>query len=253
MQNKNPLIEKAMHLITSFFHRFNKVFDRIVFTRVGSIVISLLASLVICIVTDYEDLRIELFNDTTTVVNLGEVSIETQIDESKYQVTGVPSNVEVTLSGEAADVQIYRQQHANLKIDLDLRQYPAGTYTLDLELEDLPANISASITPASVNCTITEKEVRSYSISPELLVGQGQTASDFDTPTLDVNSVKITATQDVLNSIRFVRAIVDVSSFTNGESTQIQANIVAYDGDGNRLQVEIEPKTVNATVKRNQE
>ena len=54
---------------------------------------------------------------------------------------------------------------------------------------------------------------------------------------------------DELNAIRFVRAIVDVSGFTSGSSAKINASVVAYDADGNRVQVEIDPTTIEATVK----
>ena len=84
-----------------------------------------------------------------------------------------------------------------------------------------------------------------------MLIGSGQRASDFKTPRLSSSTVKIRATEDELNAIRFVRAIVDVSGFTNGDQYTTDATIVAYDAEGNRVQVEIDPASIEATVEKN--
>ena len=235
-------LDRFLEVLYSFFRRFNKLFDRVVFNKAGSLIISLIASLVICIAIDYQDIRIELFNDTTTVVDLGNVN--------KYEVSGIPSSVQVTLSGEETDIEVYQKQHPNLTVKADLSQYKEGSYIIDLALEDLPSTIQASISPETVTATITSKRTRVFSVAPEILIGAGQKASDFKTPTLAVNSVTIRATADELNAIRFVRAIVDVSGFTSGNSAKVNANVVAYDADGNRVQVEIDPTTIEATVER---
>lgn len=243
-------LDRFLEALYSFFRRFNKLFDRVVFNKAGSLIISLIASLVICIAIDYQDIRIELFNDTTTVVDLGNVNTEINLDQNKYEVSGIPSSVQVTLSGEETDIEVYQKQHPNLTVKADLSQYKEGSYIIDLALEDLPSTIKASISPETVTATITSKRTRVFSVAPEILIGAGQKASDFKTPTLAVNSVTIRATADELNAIRFVRAIVDVSGFTSGNSAKVNANVVAYDADGNRVQVEIDPTTIEATVER---
>lgn len=243
-------LDRFLNGLYSMFRRFNKVFDRVVFNKAGSLIISLIISLAICIGIDYQNLKIELFNDTTTVVDLGNIDTQITVDETKYKVSGIPSSVQVTLSGEATDIEVYRKQHSDLKVKADLSQYKEGSYIIDLSLEDLPSTIHASISPETVTATITSKRTRVFTVSPEILIGAGQKASDFKTPKLAQNSVTVRATSDELNAIRFVRAIVDVSGFTNGDSTKVNASVVAYDADGNRVQVEVDPSTIEATVER---
>lgn len=243
-------VDRFLSSIYSLFRRFNKLFDRVVFNKAGSLIISLIISLVICIGIDFQNLKIELFNDTTTVVDLGNVDTQVTVDETKYEVSGIPSSVQVTLSGEATDIEVYRKQHPQLNVKADLSQYKEGSYIIDLSLEDLPSTIQANISPETVTATITSKRTRVFTVSPEILIGAGQKASDFKTPTLAQNSVTVRATADELNAIRFVRAIVDVTGFTSGSTTKVDANVVAYDADGNRVQVEIDPSTIVATVER---
>ena len=97
---------------------------------------------------------------------------------------------------------------------------------------------------------LTHRFVRNFDLLKAFPYIEITKASDFKTPTLAVNSVTIRATADELNAIRFVRAIVDVSGFTSGNSAKVNANVVAYDADGNRVQVEIDPTTIEATVER---
>ena len=136
-------LDRFLEVLYSFFRRFNKLFDRVVFNKAGSLIISLIASLVICIAIDYQDIRIELFNDTTTVVDLGNVNTEINLDQSKYEVSGIPSSVQVTLSGEETDIEVYQKQHPNLTVKADLSQYKEGSYIIDLALKDLPSTIQA--------------------------------------------------------------------------------------------------------------
>lgn len=251
-QNKNKgWIESFKNAIGSFYRRVNKLFDRIVFNKAGSLIVSLMISLVICVVVDYQDIRYELFDNTSTTVNLGNVDVNILSDQEQYEVSGIPNSVQVTLTGNAAEIQVYRQQHTNLSVTADLRPYEEGSFIIDLSLDDLPSSIEATLSPSSVTATITAKKERSFTVDPEILIGSGQRASDFKTPTLSSSTVKIRATEDELNAIRFVRAIVDVSGFTNGNQYTTEATVVAYDAEGNRVQVEIDPSSIEATVEKN--
>ena len=92
-----------------------------------------------------------------------------------------------------------------------------------------------------------KKVTKSFTIQPELLVGSNQKVTDFETPTLDVMTVKITASQNQLNSIRIVKALIDCT----GQIQDFEANaaLAAYDAKGNRVNVTLSPETVHASVK----
>lgn len=256
MSNQNPkhstpFLEKIQNVLRSLFRKFNKMFDRIIFNKVGSLIVSFLISLVICLGINYDNIRVELFNDRTTIVDLGNIDVDIQLDEENFEVSGVPSSVQVSLSGEAMDIQVFRQQNPNLKVEADLRQYDEGSHVIELELKNLPSTLKSIISPETVTATITKKQTRSFTVSPEIVIGTGQKSSDFKTPVLSQNMVTVRATADELNAIRFVRAIVDVSGHTNEEKKfEVKASVACYDADGSRVQVEIEPDKIDATVER---
>ena len=115
---------------------------------------------------------------------------------------------------------------------------------LNISIEE---KIEAVVDPATIDVTLSKKVTKSFTIQPELLVGSNQKVTDFETPTLDVMTVKITASQNQLNSIRIVKALIDCT----GQIQDFEANaaLAAYDAKGNRVNVTLSPETVHASVK----
>lgn len=61
------------------------------------------------------------------------------------------------------------------------------------------------------------------------------------------DKINIRASQDTLNSIALVKALIDVSGQTSDFT--VQAPLVAYDKNGQAVNAEIVPDKVNATVR----
>lgn len=246
-ENKGPvnIFSKIMELFQVIFRKFSKLFDRIVFNKKGSVLISFILAIMIVVPINYQDISLQLFHDTTTSVTIPNVSVEVLADTDNYVIDGIPSTVDVTIKGDATDLQVFRQQQ-NIKVNADLRKYTEGDVVIDLEVNQLPSSLEATISPSSVEATISKKITKQFTVEAELMMGPGQKQSDFSTPVLSETTVEIIASQSQIDSIRSVKAIID----TNGQNTDFEtdAEVVAYDSKGNRVQVEINPTTVHATV-----
>jgi YbbR domain-containing protein len=227
------------------FQKISKLVDRILFNKKGSIVISLLVSIMICVGINYEDINLKLFNSSATTVELRDVSVETLADTDTYEISGVPSTVDVTLTGDAASIQAFRSK-GSVQVVADLKKYAEGENVVTLYVRNLPNKVDADINPATVDVTLSKKVTKTFTVQPELLVGSGQKNSDFDTPTLNVETVKITASQNQINSIRIVKALIDCTGQISDFETT--ATLVAYDAKGNKVNVEISPENVQASV-----
>ena len=79
------------------------------------------------------------------------------------------------------------------------------------------------------------------------MVGNGQKESDFESMNSMTKTVMVKATQEKLNSIRMINAIVDTTGQVGDFETE--APLVAYDSSGNRVDVEMNPKTIRVSVK----
>ena len=73
-------------LLTLIFQKVSKLVDRVLFDKKGSVIISLVLSIMICVVINYEDISLKLFNDTRTTVDLRNVAVEVLADTDKYDV-----------------------------------------------------------------------------------------------------------------------------------------------------------------------
>jgi len=229
-------------LLTLIFQKVSKLVDRVLFDKKGSVIISLVLSIMICVVINYEDISLKLFNDTRTTVDLRNVAVEVLADT----VAGVPSTVDVSLTGDATSIQVFRSK-GSVQVVADLKKYSEGENIINLKVKNLPEKIEAVVDPATIDVTLSKKVTKSFTIQPELLVGSNQKVTDFETPTLDVMTVKITASQNQLNSIRIVKALIDCT----GQIQDFEANaaLAAYDAKGNRVNVTLSPETVHASVK----
>ncbi len=203
-------------LLTLIFQKVSKLVDRVLFDKKGSVIISLVLSIMICVVINYEDISLKLFNDTRTTVDLRNVTVEVLADTDQYDVAGVPSTVDVSLTGDATSIQVFRSK-GSVQVVADLKKYSEGENIINLKVKNLPEKIEAVVDPATIDVT------------------------------LDTMTVKITASQNQLNSIRIVKALIDCT----GQIQDFEANatLAAYDAKGNRVNVSLSPDTVHASVK----
>lgn len=226
--------------------RLSKLFDKIVYSKKASLVVSLLIAIGLCVSANYEDIYYQFFSHNESQLNISAVPVEVRYDEQKYEVTGLPSTADLTVTGNPADIQVFRTQN-NAVIIADLRSLSSGTNEVELTAGNIPSQLRYEIRPANVKVDIEEKKSKAFAIEPELLLGTGQTAGEFQTPVLSVKNVTIRAASSKLDSIRSVKAIVDASGQT-GDFT-ISAPLVAYDSAGNRVSVDFSVDSVSAEVK----
>ena len=158
---------KELHgLVTLIFQKVSKLVDRILFDKKGSVIISLVLSIMICVVINYEDISLKLFNDTRTTVDLRNVAVEVLADTDKYDVSGVPSTVDVSLTGDATSIQVFRSK-SSVQVVADLKRYSEGENIINLKVKNLPEKIEAVIDPATIDVTLSKKVTKSFTIQTE--------------------------------------------------------------------------------------
>lgn len=239
--------DKCSHLAVAGFSKLSKLFDKIIYHKRSSVIVSLLVSTGICVAVNFDDIRYTFFNNDLTTLNVPGVGVEIKADTETYEITGVPSTVDLTLTGDPADIQSFRNQSNAAVVTADLRNFGEGDNVATLQVSNVPKQIDVQVNPATVEVDLVRKLTKSFPVDAELLIGIGQKKSDFDSVTPAQSSVLVKATQEQLDSIRKVEAIVD----TTGKTTDFSMNapLVAYDSNGDKVNVEINPTTVEVAVK----
>lgn len=236
----------AATLVKTLGSRISKLFDKVIYNRKASLIVSGVFAVIFCVSISFDELRFALFSSDISTLSLPNVPVEATYDAANYEVTGLPGTAELVVEGDAADLQLVRAQNS-ASIQVDLSGLQEGSNSVVLQASGLPNGVSATVNPDHVEVDIQKKMSKTFFITPELLVGENQNEDDFETPELSAKNVTIKATRNTLNSIRVVRAIVDTAG-QDGDFT-VQAPLVAYDSNGKQVNVSMSPASVTATVK----
>lgn len=174
------------------------------------------------------------------------VPVEIYYDTSNLIVYGAPKKVNVTISGPKSIVENTKAVR-DFSVYLDLRNAKIGSQRVKLKTKDLSDKLKAKIDPAYVNVSVQEKVSVNYKVEPEFnqhLLSEGYEAG---TPSIDPQTVKITGGKDVIGQISYVKASIDWNGEINSTFTR-DATVQVLDKDLNKLDVSVEPDTVQITV-----
>lgn len=228
------------------FRWFSNWFDRLLFNRRFSKEIALLLAVLLYVSVNSVG---SLNSATTSMSNSKEfqnVSLNVKVNDSVYEVNGLPESVNVILTGDMSDISLATADKQN--IVADLTGLGEGTHTVELQALGLNGRTKATIVPNQVTVTISKK------ISLEMTIGYQFVNTNkmdkiyaLETPKFENDTVIVRASQQTIDKISSVNAMIDVSNVT-GDFT-VDAPLVAFDQEGNRMNVDIVPESVKATVK----
>jgi len=113
--------------------------------------------------------------------------------------------------------------------------------------EGFGSNVEVVITPSNATVTLKKKTTRQFELSYDFI---NQAAMDsiysVGTPAFEYTKVNVRASKDTLDTIAFVKALIDVS----GQAADFEqdAKLIAYDSNGMPVSADIVPDTVHVTV-----
>ncbi len=173
-------------------------------------------------------------------------------NQEAYIVEGVPDTVDITLIGSKSSIYLATQLDNN-DVTLDLSGYGPGTYKVDLKYNHSIDSVSYKLDPSKVTVKISEKVSEVFSLSYDLMnVDKLSNTLSISNVKLDTSEVICKSSQENLDKVASVKALVDASKITlteSGTQTLEDVTLVAYDANGNKLDnIEIVPTSVKADV-----
>jgi len=183
----------------------------------------------------------------------GEATVQMPVvlyyDEENTVVSGVPKTVEVTLSGPNNLVE-FAKSSKDFSVYVDLSNAKIGRQRVKLKTKDLSDKLQAKISPSVVEVSVQEKVTVEKPVSAEFnsdLLAEGFEAGQ---PTVNPKTVKITGAKDIVDQISYVRAALNVNKQINADLTK-NAWVQVLDRNLNKLDVSVDPATVDVSVKVN--
>ena len=108
-------------------------------------------------------------------------------------------------------------------------------------------SVSTIVNPSNAVVTIKKKVTQQFAISYDIIHRDKMDGIyNVGTPQFASSVVNIRASQDTLNQIAFVKALIDVSNQV--ADFEQDAKLVAYDANGQIVNVDIEPQTMHVYV-----
>lgn len=175
-------------------------------------------------------------------------------NKESYVVEGLVDSVDIILTGRKSSLYLAKQLGEH-EVVLDLSDYEASDtpQKVALTYNQTVDNINYKLDPAYVIVTIKKKISEEKNVTYELLnedkLNEKFSISDVS---LDQNTVIVKGSQDALDKIATVKALIDLSNnkFTEAITYDVDnLPLVAYDSAGNVIEnVEIVPNTLSASI-----
>ena len=241
-----PLTKIILWLMNSF-KDFARNFDKVSSKKSTLLVVSLLLAFGTFILIDREsNIMIDQYAEI-----LYKQPVTAVYNEELYVIEGLPNAVDITLIGQRRHIFLAKQAPSK-GVSVDLTGLKPGNHKVTLKYTQRLKSLDYKLDPSQVTVTIYEKESENKNLTYDILhqdkLNNKLYISNIE---LDRNEVIVKGARYVLDKIASVKALIDVNSIPNpkaGDITIKDIPLVAYDDNGEIIDVEIVPKTITAKI-----
>ena len=241
-----PLTKLILWLM-NLFQDFVKNFDKLSAKKSTLLVVSLLLAFGTFILIDKEsNIMIDQYAEI-----LYKQPVTAFYNEELYVVEGLPEAVDITLIGQRRHIFLAKQSPAK-GVSVDLTGLKPGNHKVTLKYTQRLKSLDYKLDTSQVTVTIYKKESENKNLTYDVLhqdkLDNKLYISNIE---LDRNEVIVKGARYVLDKIAAVKALIDVNAIPNpkaGDITIKDIPLVAYDDNGEIIDVEIVPKTITAKI-----
>ena len=224
---------------------FSSLIDRSLFNRRYSKFVSLILAILMYAVVNYNSRASIYTNTLRSARDVSGVNVTAKYNSDTFELTGLPATANIVIYGDATSVT--SAANSNGIVTADLEGLTEGTHEVKLSAEGFGDNVTVKIEPSNAIITLKKKTTQAYDLTYDF-INQDKMESIYSagTPSFEYTRVNVRASKDTLNSIAFIKALIDVSGQT-ADFTQ-DAKLVAYDASGMPVEADIYPSTIEVTV-----
>ena len=224
---------------------FSGAIDKIIFNRRFSKLTALVLAIIIYFVVNFNSLTSVYTSKLKYSRTMKDVPVTAKYNSDTFELSGLPSTVDVEISGDASNVT--NAITSGGVITADLEGMTEGIHEVRLKGEGFGANVDIISDPTNVMLTLKKKTTQQFDLSYDF-INQASLESIYSvgTPEFEYAKVNVRASRDTLDSIAFVKALIDVGG-QNADFEQ-DARLIAYDSEGKPVNADIVPDTVHVKV-----
>lgn len=234
--------------ISNKFKGNGRSFEKILTRKPGLIIVSLVIALGVFFIADTKSTSLI----ETSAEVLYDQPISATYNEEAYVVEGLPETVDITLIGRKSDVYLAKQLPTN-DITVDLTGLKPGVHKVNLKYKKALSSVEYKLDPSVATIVIYEKVSEEKEINYEV-INKDKIDSKLmvEDVTLSTEKVYVKGKEATLNEVASVKALIDLKNLVDpsvGEQELKDVSLVAYDSNGKKVDVEIVPSKITATVK----
>lgn len=244
-------ITKFILFITDFIKNNSREIEKFINKKQTLIVLSLVFAFVVFFMVDQNSDT--LLNKNAEI--LYNQPVKAEYNEEAYVIEGLPTSVDVTLIGRTSDLYLAKQYTSSLSISVDLRGLTPGSHKVKLNYNQSQAlkTIDYKLDPSTANIVVYEKVSETRELDYDILHKDNLDSTlILNSVDLSRNDVIIKGASYKLEEVATVKALVDIDDINNpkvGTFTLKEVPLIAYDSDGQPVDVEIVPSSIDANVK----
>ena len=240
-------ITKLILAISERFSKSSKVIENWLSKSNTLLFISLIFAVALFIAVDQR--KISMRESSAEV--LKDVPVIAEYNQESYVIEGLPDKVDVTLIGGKSDLY-FAKQSGTQNIIVDLSDLKPGTHKVSINYTQDFRALEYSVNPSTATIIIYQKESATKNVTYDL-INQNKLGEKkiVDNVTISASEVIVKGPEYKLNQVAIVKALINLEKLPTQEvGTQTIDNVplVAYDENGEIVDVEIVPETLSAEV-----
>lgn len=262
-------ITRVITVIGGKLKKVNKPLEVLLRKKSSTIVISLIVAAIIFVLVDRSNLSMEnnaevLYNQPVTAV----------YNTEEYVIEGLPETVDITMIGSRANLYLAKQL-SNQVVSVDLSDLGVGTHQVNLKYKQAVSSVQYKLDPSTVSVTIFNKQSLSkditneyvnmeklnskFSIKDVKLVTTKEEKQEVDgkeetvEKNEEITSVIVKGKEEKIKKVAIVKALINMdqlsgSNAKEGDNTVVDIPLVAYDEEGEKMDIELVPSKIRAVV-----
>lgn len=212
-------------------------------------IVAFLLAFLLYVTVNFEDFKLAQRVDDSgqgTSEVLTDVAVQAYYDKENLYVSGLPEKVRVELSGPKSLIESAKRLR-DFNVYVDMTDLEIGSHRVAIEHENFSDKLNVAILPAYVDVIVEEKVASIRTVTPEFNASALAEGYQIDNVTVAPEEVKVTGADSDIEKIAFVKAVLTKGQEINEETTAT-ANVQVLDGNLNKLDVKVEPETVQVSI-----
>ncbi|MBR3349886.1 MAG: hypothetical protein IKG55_07415 [Solobacterium sp.] len=242
MANTYQQFEDGLLRIVRVFSTF---FDRLLFNNRHGKLVALVLAVLLYVVVNFNSMTSVYTSSLRSTRSLENVTVKAKYNNDTFELSGLPETADIYVTGEAANV--VNAISAGGSVVADLEGLTEGSHEVRLGSEGFGDNVKVVVDPTVVNVTLKKKTTQQFDLSWDFINRDKMEAVySVGTPVFDYTKVNVRASRDTLNTIAFVKALINVGG--KADDFEQDARLIAYDATGTPVKADIVPDTVHVSV-----